>query len=154
RDLVSSQPRALGRLSALAFGVVPTLLALAGAGHSEKTLEARDALDRGDGKTALSLINEELKVKSASELPKDTSGDHALLVLDRALILQQIADYKNSSRDLEIADKQIQLLDFSKSALEDIGKYLFSDDTGGYRAPPYEKLLINTMNMVNYLSAH
>lgn len=136
------------------LSLVPALTALACAGHSAKTLDARNALDQGDAKTALALMNEQLEVKSGAELPKDPSGDNALLILDRSLIQQQLADYKHSSRDMEVADKQIELLDFSKSALEDIGKYLFSDDTGGYRAPPYEKLLINTMNMVNYLSAH
>ena len=38
------------------------------------------------------------------------------------------------------------------NALHDIGKYLFSDDVGPYKAPAYEKLMINTMNMVNYLA--
>lgn len=142
----------LSRFHSLAL--LPALLALGCAGHSAKTLDARKALDRGDAKEALALMNEQLDVQSGAELPKDSSGDNALLILDRSLILQQLEDYKNSSRDLQVADKQIELLDFSKSALEDIGKYLFSDDTGGYRAPPYEKLLINTMNMVNYLSAH
>ena len=43
------------------------------------------------------------------------------------------------------------MLDFDRGTLDDIGKYLFSDDTGPYKAPFYEKLLINTMNMLNYL---
>jgi hypothetical protein len=43
------------------------------------------------------------------------------------------------------------LLDLSRNATHDIGKYLFSDDSGPYKAPAYEKLLINTMNMLNYL---
>src|SRR5690606_9968398 len=42
--------------------------------------------------------------------------------------------------------------DFSRTAVDDVGKYLYSDDTGPYKAPPYEKLLLNTMNMVNYLA--
>jgi uncharacterized protein len=33
-----------------------------------------------------------------------------------------------------------------------VGKYLFSDDVGPYRAPPYEKLLLNTLNLMNYLA--
>jgi hypothetical protein len=57
-----------------------------------------------------------------------------------------------SSRDLEVADKQIELLDFKRGTTDEIGKYLFSDDTGPYKAPPYEKLMINTMNLVNYLA--
>ena len=45
------------------------------------------------------------------------------------------------------------MLDLSRGAMSDIGKYLFSDDTGPYKAPTYEKLMINTMNLVNYLVA-
>jgi hypothetical protein len=51
-----------------------------------------------------------------------------------------------------VSDKQIEVLDFSRNAAHDIGKYLFSDDVGPYKAPAYEKLMINTMNMVNYLA--
>src|SRR5690606_25680771 len=72
-------------------------------------------------------------------------------LLDRSMVLQQLEKYELSSRDLQVADKQIEMLDFSRSTLDDIGKYVFSDDTGPYRAPPYEKLMVNTMNMVNYL---
>src|SRR5689334_1517389 len=67
------------------------------------------------------------------------------------MVLQQLQIYKLSSRDLEVCDKQIEMLDFKRNAVDDIGKYLFSDDTGPYKGPPYEKLMINTMNMVNYL---
>ena len=40
----------------------------------------------------------------------------------------------------------------ARGTLDDISKYMFSDDSGPYQAPTYEKLLINTMNMLNYLS--
>jgi hypothetical protein len=73
-------------------------------------------------------------------------------LLDRAMVLQVLDRPQLSSRDLEIADKQIETLDLSRNAADDIGKYLFSDDVGPYKAPAYEKLLINTMNMMNYLA--
>jgi uncharacterized protein len=126
-------------------------LSLSCASHSDKTLEARNALDARNPKQALALYNEQLEVDSAKDLPKDMKGDASLFVLDRAMILQQLENFELSSRDLEAADKQVELLDFSRSAVDDIGKYLFSDDSGPYKAPPYEKLMINTMNMVNYL---
>jgi len=68
------------------------------------------------------------------------------------MVLQQLQIYKLSSRDLEVSDKEIEMLDFSRNSVHDIGKYIFSDDVGPYKAPPYEKLMINTMNMVNYLA--
>jgi len=128
-------------------------LALAGcAGHAERTRDIRTALDVGDPRRALALINEELEVDSAKQLPEDVGGDNTLLLLDRAMVLQELGNYQLSSRDLEIADKQIEMLDLSRNAADDLGRYLFSDDVGRYKAPAYEKLLINTMNMVNYLA--
>jgi uncharacterized protein len=136
-----------GALSLVALG------ALSGcASHSDKTKDIRSALDAGDPRRALTLLNEQLDTKSEKELPEKTSGDNSLFLLDRAMVLQQLQIYKWSSRDLEVSDKEIDMLDFSRNTTHDIGKYLFSDDTGPYKAPPYEKLMINTMNMVNYLA--
>jgi uncharacterized protein len=67
-------------------------------------------------------------------------------------VLQSLEDYPLSSRDLEVSDKQIEVLDLSRNAAHDIGKYIYSDSVGPYKAPAYEKLMINTMNMVNYLA--
>jgi tetratricopeptide (TPR) repeat protein len=137
----------LGVLTLVACG------ALSGcASHSDKTKEIRSALDAGKPRQALELLNEQLDTKSEKELPENTGGDNSLFLLDRAMVLQQLQIYKWSSRDLEVSDKQIEMLDFTRNTAHDIGKYLFSDDTGPYKAPPYEKLMINTMNMVNYLA--
>ena len=72
-------------MSALSFIArrVLTVLAVASlsacAGHADRTLEARSALDAGRPRAALELYNEELDVSSAKELPKDVGGDNALL---------------------------------------------------------------------------
>jgi hypothetical protein len=124
------------------------------ASYSEGTKGARTALDAGKPKDALSVYNEKLEVESEKELPKNVGGDNTVLILERSMVLQQLEEYKLSSRDLEVADKQIEVLDFDRGTLDEIGKYLFSDDTGPYKAPFYEKLLINTENMLNYLEAN
>jgi len=153
--MADREPLHRGRQAARALGLLFLLGWSTGcAGHSARTLEARHALDAGQPKKALALYNEELDVKSGKDLPEDTTGDNALLILDRSMVLQQLEEFQSSSRDLEVSDKQVEMLDFERSALDDIGQYIFSDDTGPYRAPPYEKLLINTMNMVNYLARH
>jgi hypothetical protein len=136
-------------------GFAAAVLALglsACASHSDKTKPVRTALDAGNEKQALALINEDLDVKTAKDLPEKTGGDNALLLLDRAMVLQALQDYGLSSRDLETSDKQIEVLDLSRNAMDEIGRYLFSDSSGRYKAPAYEKLMINTMNMVNYLT--
>src|SRR4051812_107553 len=141
------------KLSATALLVLPLLIpgAAGCASHSDHTKAARSALDAGNAQKALELYNKRLEVDDAKDLPKNVGGDNTVLILDRAMILQQLQNYKLSSRDLEVADKQIEVLDFSRKAIDDIGKYLFSDSTGPYKAPFYEKLLINTQNMLNYL---
>ena len=126
-------------------------VASACASHSRRTEEARSALDAAQPAKALKLLNKELKVKSAEELPEKVAGKNTVLILDRAMVLQMLGEYELSSRDLEAADKALEVLDFSRNALDDIAKYTFSDSSGPYKAPAYEKLMVNTMNMVNYL---
>lgn len=149
-DRRHANPGRRGRLGVWAAFALVALPACAG--HADRTQAIRSALDAGNPRQALTLLNEQLDTKSEQELPQKSSGDNALLLLDRAMVLQQLQLYKWSSRDLEVGDKQIEMLDFSRNAGHELGKYLFSDDTGPYKAPAYEKLMINTMNMVNYLA--
>ncbi|MDD9945839.1 MAG: hypothetical protein OXU20_32645 [Myxococcales bacterium] len=132
--------------------LVFTLLGLGCAGHAATTKDARAALDRGQPREALQMYNQLLEVDSANDLPDQVQPDQQLYVLDRSMVLQSIDDYQNSSRDLQTADKGVEMLDFSRSTMDDISKFVFSDDSGPYVAPPYEKLMINTMNMMNYLA--
>jgi hypothetical protein len=135
------------------LSIFAVCLALSGcAGHAAKTVAARSALDAGDPRGALKALNDVLEVSSEKDLPENTGGDNALFLLDRAMVLQQLDQYTLSSRDLEVSDKQIEVLDLSASAVADIGRYMFSDSAGPYKAPAYEKLMINTMNMMNYLA--
>lgn len=139
-------------LGCRAAGVFAIAVAVYGcAGHADRTQAARTALDAGRNQDALKLYCEELGVDTPEQIPDDIDDDDALLILDRAIILQALDRYDLSSRDLEHADKHVEALDFSRSGLDDVGKYMFTDDAGPYKAPPYEKLLINTMNMINYL---
>ena len=43
------------------------------------------------------------------------------------------------------------MLDLTHDAKDTIGEYVFSGSSGKYQAPPYEKLLVNTLDMLNYL---
>jgi hypothetical protein len=141
-----------GRCALLHGMALCGLVASGCAGHADRTKDARSALDAGRPRAALAALNEQLDVDSAKEVPDTIEDDHILFILDRSIVLQQLDMYALSSRDLELADKRIEVLDFSRSSLDDISKYMFSDDAGPYQAPAYEKLLINTMNMVNYLA--
>jgi hypothetical protein len=131
-------------------------LAVAGlegcASHSEITAPVRYALDVGDTHGAIALLDEDMGVKSPTDFPKDMgSSENALYVLDRGSIQQSIAQFDASKHDLEAADKAIDMLDLAHNAGDTIGNYVFSGSSGKYQAPPYEKLLVNTLDMLNYL---
>ena len=122
------------------------------ADHASHTLRARTALDAGQADQAVQSLDKELEVDRAEDVPAKIESDKVLLLLDRAMVLDQLEKYKLVSRDLEIADKQLEILDFKRGTQDELGKYLFSDQTGPYRAPAYEKLLVNTINMQAYLA--
>lgn len=152
---VHHQGRALkpaAKLGAALFGAL-ALLALEGcASHSERTAPVRTALDVGDPHGAIALLDTEMDVKSPAELPRDmTDSDNALFVLDRGSIQQSVTAFDLSKHDLESADKAIDMLDLAHDAKDTIGTYVFSGSSGKYQAPPYEKLLVNTLDMLNYL---
>jgi hypothetical protein len=134
------------------MGALVALAALEGcASHSERTAPMRTALDVGDTRGAMALLNQEMDVKTSSDLPRDMSSDNALYVLDRGSIQQSVAAFDLSKVDFEAADKAIDMLDLAHDAKDDIGTYVFSGSSGKYQAPPYEKLLVNTLDMINYL---
>lgn len=137
--------------AALAAAIVLTPWLVGCGGHEARTLKMRTALDVGDAKGAIKAINEELDVPSDKDLPKDIKGDNALLVLDRGSIQQGLVQFDRSKQDFEAADKAIDMLDLAHNAGDSIGEYVFSGSSGKYQAPPYEKLMINTLDMLNYL---
>src|SRR5262245_5855669 len=129
-------------------------LTLAGCGgHELRTLPVRTALDAGQPRNAIQAVNHALGVDSDKELPKDFGGDNALLVLDRGTIQQSLTQFKLSQQDFQASDKAIDMLDLAHNAGDSIGEYVFSASASRYVAPPYEKLLINTLNMMNYLES-
>ena len=137
--------------------LVAALLAVGGlalqgcASHSEHMEPVRSALDMGDPHGAIALLDKEMDVQTPSDLPKDLGSDNSLYVLDRGSIQQSIAAFDASKRDYEAADKAIDMLDLAHDAKDTIGTYVFSGSSGKYQAPPYEKLMVNTLDMVNYL---
>ena len=141
-----------GRALAGLFLAGLALTALEGcASHSERGLLVRTALDEGAPREAIRLLNENMDVKSDADQPTDLSSDASLWLLDRATVQQSLNQYDLSRRDFEVADKAIDMLDLAHNAGDTIGEYVFSGSSGKYQAPPYEKLLVNTLDMVNYL---
>jgi hypothetical protein len=154
RARLVSRRAPLARLRSAGLAAAALLLGLgqaACAGHESRVHAALFALDRGAPGEAVAALNEQMEVERPDDLPAMT-GDNPLLLLDRGNILLAMDRHKLSARDLGAADKSIDVLDMSRGATDELGKYLFSDDVGPYKAPAYEKLLINTINLMNYLA--
>lgn len=120
--------------------------------YSDYTRAARERLSRGDFAGGEAELNRMLGVESSRELPTEWGSETALAILERATVLQAMRDYATSARDFQVADKELELLDLANDDAGTLGKYLFSDDATRYRASPTEKLLLNALNMVNYLA--
>ncbi len=139
--------------STLACAAAALALGLLGcAGHESRVKGALEALNRGQPDVAINALNEEMDLESSDQLPADMRTDDALLVLDRGTIQLMRGDFPRAVKDIGAADKGIELLDLSRDAADEVGRYLFSDDVGAYRAPAYEKLMINTLGIVGYLA--
>ncbi|UQA61137.1 hypothetical protein [Polyangium aurulentum] len=144
-------------LSALRRAAIGSALALAllsetgCAGHERRVKATLEALDRNAPEQAIAALDEELGVAKPEDVPA-VQEDEALLLLDRASVQLARGQHKLSARDFGAADQGIEVLDLSTNAAADIGKYVFSDDSGPYKAPAYEKLLLNTLNLLNYLA--
>ena len=119
---------------------------------ADRTVRIRTALDQHELEEALQASNAALGVRRANQTPAPLKKNDALLLLDRAVVLQALGDYQASSHDFEIADKGLEILDFSRSTANEISHYLFTDSAGPYQARPYEKLMLNSLNMINYLA--
>jgi hypothetical protein len=120
-------------------------------GYMTRSEHIRRAISTGAPNDALARANEALGVQRASQLPSESDDDTPLLLLERATILQALGQYELSARDFQLADKSLDVFDLSSKTASTISKYLYSESGTVYKAPPYEKLLLNTVNMINYL---
>jgi hypothetical protein len=120
--------------------------------YSDRTQEARDALQRGDYAGSVKQFNKVLKVRKSEDLPDKMKKNYELVILERATVLQAMGDYKLSQRDYQAADKSLELLDIARDGAGKLGKYIYSDSATKYKTSPTEKLALNAMNMCNYLA--
>ena len=133
------------------------ILAIAGllegcASHSERMIPVRTALDAGDPRGAIALLDQEMEVQARrATCPRTWRATTRSSSSTAAASSRASAAFDHSKRDLEAADKAIDMLDLAHDAKDTIGEYVFSGSSGKYQAPPYEKLLVNTLDMLNYL---
>jgi len=121
--------------------------------YTDRMQAATLAVQSGAYASSLDSLNKALRVGSERELPRRWRGTDALTVLERGIVLQSLGRYAESSRDLSAAEQEIELLDLRRNGVDALGKYLYSDASGKYKAPPSERLALNAINLLNYLAA-
>jgi len=142
-----------GRAAARAVLVLVATAVLAGcATYTDRLRNASLATSAGDYESAVSVMNAVLGVSSSAELPKKWGGDYPLAVLDRAVLQQSLRQFRESSRDLSAAEQELEVLDLGTDPVGVLGRYIYSDSAGPYRAPPSERLAVNGINLLNYLA--
>jgi len=112
-------------------------------GYASSTASARRALLKGDAQSSLSELEQALEQAPDSHLP--------LLHLERAISRHQSGDLEGASRDYQRGDEALELLDYTSATAQEVAAYLYSDDSAPYRPAPYEKALINLLNLMSYL---
>lgn len=127
-------------------------LAAGCASYTDRIRQAQQSVAAGEAEAAIRLINEELDVEELDELPVELDQEKALLLLERATLLQALGHYESASRDMIYADDRMEWIDIQSETADAILRFVYSDDAGSYRAPPHERLMLNTLNMINFLA--
>ena len=129
------------------WGAALAVVAVAAcATYSERTQLARDVA--GSEK----VLNKFLGTRSSADLPSDWKKETIVALLERSMVLHAKGEWRSSAKDMVAADKELVLLDIGRDAGQ-VGKWIFSDSSGKYHAPPSEKLALNAINMLNYVLA-
>lgn len=133
------------------------LCVLVAAGHgcatySDHTEAARQFAQRGDYDAAVTELDRLLGVEDHHAHPDRFRDDTGLILLERGMLHQARGDHDGSRKDLQVADKELELLDLSNSVASDVARYFYSDSAGPYKISPVERLSLNAMNLLNYLA--
>jgi len=142
---------ARGRLQRWAI-IVCVLWAAGCATYTDTLRTCHKAADRGDYEAGISRLNNILSVASYKQIPDEWTANKPLAALERAMLLQTRGLYKWSARDLSAAETELDFLDLKQDPIGSIGKYIYSDSARIYRAQPTERLVLNALNMLNYLA--
>ncbi len=106
-----------------------------------RTHDFRRAYETGNYPRAVELI--------AREEKDENSIDRLLVLLDKGMVLHAAGRYEESIKVLAEADKLSQQIDFT-SISEEAGTLLTNERQRTYRGEDFEKLMISTLQALNY----
>lgn len=135
----------------VATAVLSVFLSACG-GYNAKIKALNRSVGGGAYAEAVQQANELLEVEETTQQPAEVGGDDSLLLLERAGLLYALGEHEQSSADFQLADDVLEVLALSDDTGGNIGLFLFSDDSKTYVGSPVEKLMLNTMNALNYLA--
>lgn len=143
------QPRVPVGVLRLLVAALSTLV-LACGGYTTRLEEVRLRVDKGDLDTALATLDEFIVVGQGGRNPQ--AADLPLLLLERGAIRQAALDHAGAAADFTDADPMIETLEFTPDRTAALAEYLWSGSSTVYRAPVYEKLMINMAAAASFLA--
>lgn len=148
----ASMPTRLSHPSLLLVAWVLMALMSGCATYSDSMRDAHQAMGASRAEQAEQILNQTLNTPDSTQLPESLDGDNILLLLERATVLQSLGKFKLAARDIMVVDDHMVFISLANDDSIDLATYLYSDDAKDYVPPAYERLLLNTLNMINYLS--
>ncbi|MBF0330714.1 MAG: hypothetical protein HQL17_02165 [Candidatus Omnitrophica bacterium] len=134
---------ALGR-SLLLFTMVLALSSCANLGSPVLQPQINALVVAHDAKAAAQMIT--------AQRADYGSGNYMLYHLDRGLVSQLAGDRLDSINSLDKAKTRYDEL-YTKSLGKEAATWILNDNAAPYRAPEYERVLINIFQAMNYLQA-
>jgi hypothetical protein len=92
---------------------------------------------------------EVLRYAQSKKFPLYNEKKAISLFLDKGLLEHYAGNYRNSSQDLQEAERLIEEA-FTKSITAEILSYIANDKTKEYRGEDYEDIYLNVFNALNY----
>lgn len=122
------------------------------ASYTDHVRASQRAMAGGQVSLAVDQVNELLKVDRVTDVPANLDKNQVLVLLERATLLQALGEYELAARDMSVVDQRLEWLDIGGSDAAALAKFVYSDDAGNYRAPAHERLMLNALNIVNFLA--
>jgi hypothetical protein len=126
------------------------LVASGCAGYARRLEGARTAVYGGDYEAALGTVD--ALVVSGESGRRAHENDLPLLLLERASLYQALGLHERAVADFAEADAMLETLELTPDKIGEVAEYLYSGSASLYRAPIYEKLMVNVSALASYLA--
>jgi hypothetical protein len=120
--------------------------------YTDRMQTASLAASAGDYPAAITSLNQVLGVPDATTLPSEWKGDRTLAALERGVLQQSLGRWQDASRDLSAAEKEVELIEYTRDPVGSLAGYIYSDSAKPYAAMATERLALNPVNLQNYLA--